>query len=58
MTNMIYHHDHSTGFLNYTSVLSNGVSILLGLPNAQLTKPLQIINIYFISCQNKDSKEL
>jgi hypothetical protein len=31
MKNWIYH--HSTGFLNYTSVLSNSV-ILLGLPNA------------------------
>jgi hypothetical protein len=34
--NWTYH--HSTGFLNYTSVLSNSV-ILLGLPNAP-TKPL------------------
>ena len=31
MKNWIYH--HSTGFLNYTSVLSNS-AILLGLPNA------------------------
>ena len=31
MKNWIYH--HSTGFLNYTSVLSNS-TILLGLPNA------------------------
>ena len=30
MKNWIYH--HSTGFLNYTSVLSNS-AILLGLPN-------------------------
>ena len=33
MKNWIYH--HSTGFLNYTSVLSNS-TILLGLPNAPL----------------------
>ena len=31
MKNWIYH--HSTGFLNYTSVLSNS-AVLLGLPNA------------------------
>jgi hypothetical protein len=33
MKNWIYH--HSTGFINYTSVLSNSaIPVLLGLPNA------------------------
>ena len=46
MKNWIYR--HSTGFLNYTSVLTNSV-ILLGLPNDPRNLFPNYINIYSIS---------
>jgi hypothetical protein len=48
MKNWIYR--YSTGFLNFTSAITNSV-ILLGIPNAQRNL-FPIINIYSISGQN------